>query len=263
MDILGCQFRGASQLPRTKFWFVMLAALTTASAFAQTAKLLDAPVVKSELQVRWNDGAKNMQWQADGRQPYRAVQADSIFLTKRSIFVTYYQMNPLRVQATATATAADDPSYAVITKLIDALTSVATTVGPALPASAPGAPLPAAPATVLPTCGNPAGDFNSLYLLLYGKDEQPDELARRVKSWIDAIDTVFASGKSGPDAIAAGIVAIRRDANYYALVVKNSTDAWNRIKDCATSAPTDQLKALYAAASLTDINNRISQISAA
>jgi len=260
----GCGFIDrACGLRRSGLGLILIAAFFQLSAFGQTSKLLDAPVIKSELQVRWNDSTKAMEWEGDGKQPYRSVQADSIFLTRRSIYITYHQMNPLRVQAVATATAADDPSYAVISKLIDAITSVATTVGPPLPPAAHAATLPSAPAMFSAACSNPGDDFNHLYLLLYGKDEQPDEIAKRVQTWSDAIDTTFASGQSGPAAIAAGIALIQRDRNYYADVAKNATDLWSSIKNCARSAATPELKALYAAASLSDVNNRIGQIGAA
>src|SRR5205814_1764686 len=97
----------------------------------------------------------------------------------------YPRMNPLRLQATATLKPADDPSYAVLTKLIDAISTVATTVRPAAP-GAPGAP--AAPAT---GCSNPAGDFNTLYDLLYGGELSPDRLAAAVKTWDESIENAF------------------------------------------------------------------------
>lgn len=242
---------------------ILTAAFFALSAGAQTGKLLEAPVVRSELQVRWSDGAKSMQWEVDGKQPYRSIQADSIFLTRRSIYVTYFQMNPLRVQATATATAADDPSYAVITKLIDTLTSIATTVRPPAPAAPAGAPFAPAPPSVTVTCTNPAAEFDALYQLLYGNDEQPDQITARIQSWIGEIDKAFVAGKTGPEAIAAGVAVIQRDANFYANVVKNAKNGWTSVKNCATTAPDPTIRALYAAATLTDVNNRIGQIDAA
>ena len=49
--------------------------------------------------------AKKMTYAVDEDTVFRELPADKLFLTKTSIFITYPRINPLRVQATASATA--------------------------------------------------------------------------------------------------------------------------------------------------------------
>lgn len=209
-------------------------------------------MVTSELQVRWSDANKPIQWEADGKKPYRNLQTDSVFLTKRSIYVTYPRMNPLRLQATATLKPADDPSYAVLTKLIDAISTVATTVRPAAPVA------PAAPAAPAAGCSNPAGDFNRLYDLLYGGEFSPERLTGSVKTWTESIDNAFAAKKGGHDAIAAGTAAIRTSARQYETAFEGANKLWQEIRQCAAGGGNP----LYSAVSLIDIEVRLGRIKA-
>jgi hypothetical protein len=262
MKLSGATFsaRGLGSKPLSVAWCVVLSLLTFHSVtVAQTRQFLDAPVVESRIRVRWNAAGKSMQWEADNREPYRAIQSDTLFLTKTSIYITYPQLNPLSVQATASAVAVDDPAYATITKLIDAITSVATTVAPTVPA----APPPGAAPPVRAACSSARDDIHDLYVLLYGPDTTADAVGKKVAAWSAAIDGAFKTGKSGPQAIADGVTAIKRDAATYQQYVDNSKKAWSAIQACVTSAATPAAQQdLYAAVSLDDQNPRIQQLTA-
>lgn len=147
--------------PRILLSAAFVVFLLSSLSKGQTRQYLDAPVVKSNIRVRWNPTAKAMEWAADGSGTFRGLQSDTLFLTKRSVFVTYPLLNPLRVQANASATAVADPAFATITKLIESLMGVANTVAPALP----NPPIPAgaiAPAAVTIACGDAVADLRVL-----------------------------------------------------------------------------------------------------
>src|SRR5687768_8948512 len=116
----------------------LLAAIPTVLVFAavqplcaQTRQYLDAPVVKSNIRVRLT--GKELQWAADEDNRFRNLQSDTLFLTKRSVFVTYPRLNPLRVQASASAKAVPDPTAGTIGKLVESIAKVATTLAPSTP----------------------------------------------------------------------------------------------------------------------------------
>jgi len=166
-------------------------------ATAQTRQFLDAPVVRSLIRVRWNVDLKAMQWAADNDDTFRAFPADAVFLTKRSVYVGYPHLNPLTTIATATITAAPDPSYAVLTQL---LTALAGFMGAGIPGFPAGAPGPGARAVAPTPSGCTKPDADAAYLSAYLHDARitPSSIKSRVKSWPAAIDTNFGAGLSGP-----------------------------------------------------------------
>jgi hypothetical protein len=201
-----------------------------------------------------------MQWEADEIPPFRAIQSDTLFLTKDSIYVTYPFLNPLSVQATASVTAVEDPAYSTITKLIDAITNVGKTVVPTSTSEAS----PAADARELATCSDAKTDLLNLGKALYPSGSSATSVTKTVKDWTKQIDDAFGAGKSGPQAIAAGVAAIRDSVDkVFGKNVDAAQVAWDWINKCATSATTNPTeKAIYINASLNDQTPRIQQLTA-
>jgi hypothetical protein len=101
----------------------------------QTRQFLDAPVVRSQIVVRWNASSTTMQYALDADPIFRNINQDTLFLAKRGSFVAYPRLNPLVVQASASATAVADPGFTAVGKLTDAISSVGSSVAPAALAS--------------------------------------------------------------------------------------------------------------------------------
>jgi len=245
---------------RIVFSLLLSTPLLTSTLFSQTRQYLDAPVVKSRIRVQLS--GKDIQWELDNDDTFRAFPAHGLFLTKSSVYVTYPQLNPLRVQATASAVAADDPAFAAIKKLIDGITSVATTVAPAV-APAPGAAAAAPGGPPPPPCPSADTDVANLMAALYGNDTTASAIQTKVKKWIDTIDKSLGT-KTGPEAIQDGIAQMQTDAGD---IKKNNVDKaktqWNKIKDCAANngLPLSE-QTRYIAASASDLNPRIEQLTA-
>jgi len=92
--------------------FVLAVAAIPRVLEAQTREFLDAPVVKSQIRVQWNADVKKITYAVDDDKVFRELPAGKLFLTKGSVSITYWHINPLRNQATAAITAADDPAHA-------------------------------------------------------------------------------------------------------------------------------------------------------
>jgi hypothetical protein len=247
---------------------IWLLAGVSRTAAADTNAFLNAPVVKAELAVRWNKEV--LQWKADNQPAFRAFPTDALFLTRRSIYVTYPSLNPLRLQATASVTAVADPSFDVMTKLITAITSVVTTVTP--PAASPNAKsdantksLVARVRTMSTGCVSAQDDIDALFLWLYGKESTPGEIKKTVDSWAAAIDTSFAAGHSGSTAIGDGVAPIRDFAASFfdpdTGIVTQGKKALDHIKSCSVIATGEQ-KTPYELAVLTNQDLRIQQLTA-
>jgi hypothetical protein len=172
---------------------------------ARTRKFLDAPTVKDYIRVRWD--SNQTQYAIDNDAVFRQIASDALFLTKRSVFVTYPLLNPLNVQAKTSIAAVDDPTHAIIKKLIDAIVTVGTTVGPLPKATAEAVPH-AAPKECR-GLGPNSGDLEA-DTILTGNLYDAKDLAKNVKSWKSAIADAFDSGASGPKAIAQGTAAIAK-----------------------------------------------------
>jgi hypothetical protein len=190
--------------------------LAAAPGFAQTREYLDAPVVKSQIRVVWDPASKKLQYAADDGSVLRELPADKLFLTKTSLFVTYQRINPLRIQATASATASDDPTNAAITKLIEAIGNVGKVVaGPVTPV--PSSSGPNAAVTVLDRPASTSGEVCKDEKLAAGEETlrrvfRADAAAikHEIDGWIAAIDIEYANGATGQRAIGAGVAKIEK-----------------------------------------------------
>jgi hypothetical protein len=230
---------------------------------AQPRSFPDPPVVRSRLRVHWNAPLKALQWAADSDETFRAFPTNAVFLTNRSIFVVYPQLNPLAVQATVTSSPVADPSYTILTALLDTLTSLASTAEgiPGMSVTAiPPAPLSVAPGAAAEECHDPATDIKKLQSDLQANS--PADVAKAVTAWPGIIDTSFAAGKTGPQSIADGVVVIK---SYAASIDSKLTAAkkdWDQVKSCAATATDPLERAMYQAASLYDPGSRIHQVAA-
>jgi len=236
-------------------------------AIAQTRQFLDAPVVKSQLRVRWNASLKSMQWAADNDATFRAFPPNALFLTKRSIYVVYRRLNPLSTQATVTTSAVADPAYTNIITLLNALTSVANTVVPGLPSGtatpANQAPPPPPPRVVIAAaeiCPDPASDIANFRADVDA--DSPANVAKIVLGWPGTIDAAFTTGLSGPQSIGAGVKAINDFGATLGTHLNDAKKHWGVITGCATTATDATKRAIYQAVSLYDPNPRMQQITA-
>jgi hypothetical protein len=160
-------------------------------------------------------------------------------------------MNPLKLQATASAAAVEDPAHATIAKLIESIVSVATTVVPAKTSGAPaGGNPPGALPEVVAACSNATNDIVKLHGQLEGDAQLSTTVGSMIDNWVKAVEDAFDDGKSGPGAVRAGIAAINTDSNKIGDAIKNTGAAWIVIKDCAKNAPAAQRQA-YLLASLS------------
>lgn len=221
---------------QTFFLFLFFAC---SSGLCQTRQYLDAPLVKSEIRIRLSPGTKTVQWAADEDNTFRNLDASSLFLTRSSIYVTYPGLNPLRLQASASVVSADDPAFATITKLIQALTTLATTI----------APTPGPGALARAKCSSASLDIEDLRASLYGDNTSPEKLSGEIQTWVSAIDDSFASGANGPASIQAGIKAIKVSGDHFSKITTEASKQWANVIDCAKTATTDQV--LYRLAALT------------
>ncbi len=245
---------------RIAFSLLLSIPLLTSTLFSQTRQYLDAPVVTSRIRVQLS--GKDIQWELDNDDTFRGFPAHGLFLTKSSVYVTYPQLNPLRVQATASAVAADDPTFAAIKKLMDGITSVATTAGPA---AVTGTGAAAAP--VVSACHAAVDSLNNA---LYGDSTSATAIQAKLKGWIYEIDKSLQT-KTGPESIQDAITLMRNDANgstgpTVIIGIKNNVDnakkQWDLIKGCGTNPATPAADALYIATNAGDPHLRIEQLTA-
>jgi hypothetical protein len=231
--------------------YILFSTALNAVSFAQTLQFLTAPVVNSQIAVRWNAGTKVMQYALDDDKTFRAIGQKSLFLAKKGVFVTYPKLNPLVVQANASAAAVADPGFTAISKLIDAITGVATTVAPdALVATA-------RTARTAPTgpCTDPATDIGRLVDLLYGSDTQPAARKKHFGDWVKAIDGAFEAKETGPEAINAAVSPIQDAATTNSTLVDNAKKQFAIVQNCKNTAG-----GAYASALLSDPSDRIQQL---
>ena len=98
-----------------------LAIAATLNAYAAaeattTAQYLEAPRVRSQLNVSWASSKKVFVWDIPAQNPATGtIGPDSVFVASRAVSITYPRLNPLKVQATASATAVDDPAHSTVT----------------------------------------------------------------------------------------------------------------------------------------------------
>ena len=169
-------------------------------------------------------------------------------------------MNPLIVRASASTKEGADPGYAVIQKLIENITSVATTVSPSLAQTSKAAPEAATGkgGEKPPACSDPKGTLDALSNDLFSDATKADTLTTDFKNWTDAITNTFKTG-TGPEAIMAGVEAITKSANQIDTKVKSATILAAQIDKCADDAP-DTYKQSYELARATRPEDRIDQL---
>jgi len=74
--------------PRIVFVAVFVILFLSSLSEGQTRQYLDAPVVKSNIRIRWNPTTKAMEWAADGSGTFRGFQSDGTRICKSSRWVT-------------------------------------------------------------------------------------------------------------------------------------------------------------------------------
>jgi hypothetical protein len=241
--------------------FVLCVSLFPDQGKAQTRQFLDAPVVKSQLRVRWNASLKVMQWAADNDGTFRSFPASAAFLTKSSVYVAYPHLNPLATQATVTSVAVADPAYANITTLLNAITGAISTAIPGAAigtTNAPGVANKAAEPNEV--CPDPSGDIQK-----FRKDldlDPPSDLAKTVATWPGIVDASFGAGKPGAGAVGDGITEINKLVTKLGNDISAAQKDWTTITKCSTTATDDVKRAVYQAVSLYDPNLRLQQLTA-
>lgn len=173
------------------------------AALAQTRALLEAPRVRSEIVVQWDPVAKKMFYAIDTDPTARELRGDMLFLASRSIYVTYARLNPLRLQASASVVAADDPSADIISRLLSAIVSTGGVVNPAISAAGGGL-TPVDLGTQRQDCPALTQLLNHQLRLvnhLYPAGLQPASIQGEVDRWALEVDNGFGTSQSGPAAI--------------------------------------------------------------
>jgi hypothetical protein len=173
---------------------------------AQTREFLDAPVVRSQIRVAWDADTKKVTYAVDDDTVFRELRPDKLFLARTSVFITYPRINPLRIQATASATVVEDPARAVVAQLLETIVRVATVVRAGARAeAAEGIGAEAQPCAALTTAHR---RISALAGTLYGADTEAVTIEQQVKDWIEAIDAAYAATADGPSAVRAAVERI-------------------------------------------------------
>ena len=208
---------------------------------AQTREFLEAPTVKSQIRIRWDVTAKKMAYAVDESPIFVDLPDNKLFLTRTSIFITYYRINPLRVQAAASVTVLDDPAQGTIAKLIEAIGGVAALVGPktASRAAAGGAaPLSFQEATrECPGLDAAQTRIRALAEALYGVKTTPAAIRGEIDGWIQAIDNGYETNLDGSAAVNAGVILISQFVAGVDSIIMNATTAIEQIEQQAAAQP--------------------------
>jgi hypothetical protein len=224
---------------------------------------LEAPVIRENIRLEWNSTDKVFEWTADNGTTPRDLDKDSLFLARTSLRLLYPRLNPLKLQVSATVTAADDPSAVIIGKLVDALTSVGSLVAPGSSATASAAPGGAAAdflrqqvAPPLPMAcaapGSAQANVGGLNAALYAESSDSKTIVKDLSDWAKLVDDDFGKGMSGDAAVRDAADKITDVAKG----IQTSVDLANKILDAivkcdASSLPSGSADAtLYLAAQL-------------
>lgn len=239
------------------WWLLLFASLSCGTAAnAQTRAFLDAPVATNRIRVQWDASDKQMQWAIDDGTHFRQIQTDDLFLTKRSVFVTYPRLNPLKIQATAAVVVVDDPAQAVLTKLIDSLTGVATLLRP-----------PSDVSTAALFKASECPDLNRLFADLYGTTTSPENVKTEYKAWSKAIDDGLSKHTNGSLAVRDAIALMTQDGGLLKtldIILRRAPETLERIEkearatDGTPSCDRNLLKVLL----FTNPRERIQQVQA-
>lgn len=216
-----------------------------AGVYGQTAaQYLQAPRVGSRLRVEWQSKSKSLHWTIPGENPVEGkIGSDSLFLANQAVAITYPRLNPLRVQATASAKAVDDPSHNTIASLIKALLTVASTISPeiatdilrVIPAEGRTS-LAVAPKAARPACTAPdylESNECAIEGLRITLASAPTS-GETVKAWVSTLDADLAQ-MHGHLAIQKSAKVIRGEANRVGQALKKADGFLKRIETCANA----------------------------
>jgi hypothetical protein len=208
---------------------------------AQTREFLDAPTVRTQIRIRWNVTTKKLAYAIDDSTVFEDLPDRKLFLTRTAIFITYYQINPLRVQAAASATVLDDPAQQTIAKLIDAITGVATLVG-SRAASLAAAGTAAQLIMQQPTRACPGLDvaqtrISRLTETLYSGKTTPAAIRDEIDGWVGAVDSGYAANLDGRTAVDAAVMLISQFVGGITSNIATATTAIKQIEQEAATQP--------------------------
>jgi len=232
---------------------------------AQTREFLEAPVVRSQIRVAWDADTKTVTYAVDDDSVFRELLPAKLFLTRTSVFVTYPRINPLRVQATSSATVVEDPTRTVIAQLLETIVRVATVVRAGARGEAADAiRADAQPCPALATAHRRISDLADT---LYGADSEPAAIKQQVSDWIEAIDAAYAARADGPAAIRAAVERIDAFVADLRNAIESARTALARIEKEASDITADDACSLaastaYHLAVLSNPAARIEQIAA-
>jgi hypothetical protein len=199
----------------TVFIAVMLLAAQATSA-QTTGQAMRAQRVREVIKLRLAPDQKTLEVATDSKENFAPLKKDQTFTTTGPVAVTIERPNPLTLLVTAEVTAADDPAYATVGRLIEALLG-ATDV---ITAGAVSGGRETFGAGVEMLLENPTDEckqaiataqteVSRLDGTLFSQAWSRKTIGDELKRWVAAIDTAYRSGRTGPAAIQAGLDAIQ------------------------------------------------------
>ena len=186
-------------------WTVSLVILGAGSVSAQTQQFLKAPTVRSQIRVEADEAGTAFKYQIDTSDTSRDLPADKLFLAKSSIYITVRKPNPLRTVLSAKISDLEEPSNALLSKLLEGLLSVSNTLRPPVDTKGGGPPPDPTPCAAVNTAASRIAKLDGL---LFGPSTTAQAIKKAIEDWRLAIDNGYSSGKDGPGAIADAVVKI-------------------------------------------------------
>jgi hypothetical protein len=232
---------------------------------SQTREFLSAPRVADQLQIRLE--GKKVRYSLEMSQNFRDITPDQIFLASSTIKLTYPNLNPLKIQVTAAVSETDDPGYAAVAKLIDALIGFPSVLKPTSTGQT-GRDL-------IVSCGAVDAALDNIQTLdrtLYsGRTHDgpgalgPASLPYQLGQWTSDIDDQFKDvNASGSSAVQVAIDKIKIYETAIAVDIKGAADAIASVDKQAELAPTTdcEKKAKYIneAIRLTNPQRRLQEL---
>jgi hypothetical protein len=254
------------------------------AALAQTAtgKAMSARRVREAIRLRVTPDNKSVEVTVDDRQNFGPLKKDQTFTTTGPVAVTIERPNPLTLLVTADVSESDDPDYATVGKLIEAMLAATSTIRPSATSGeskAEGGPQKSA---LLVSVTDPSSACQAatelatervvtLDKLLFSDAWTSKTISDEVRKWTLAIDRGHRELKPGPAAIQAGIDEIQRyldrdygDSNPSELVMKATAHVRTMID---ASAPADlepacqgEVNKIYSLVRLTNPVSRLADI---
>jgi hypothetical protein len=203
----------------TVFIAVVLLAAQATSAQTATGQAMRAQRVREVIKLRLSPDRKTLEVATDGKQNFAPLKKDQTFTTTGPVAVTIERPNPLTLLVTAEVTEADDPAYATVGRLIEALlgaTDVITAgaVSSALEKVGGGARealIESASSECKDAISDARTDVNTLDRTLFSEAWSKKLITEELKKWLAAIDKAHRTGTTtGPAAIQAGLDAIQQ-----------------------------------------------------